>query len=164
LRLDPDMLGLPASAGAAIELEYWGGPRFSEDIEVIPSGVTVHKHTDDERRLSRIDQTQIWWKSPETRIGEAGVKQFRTFEVEELIEDASAGLDGDNFGCRYAHAEYDLQSQAKPRILTVRSVPMRVKPISSVSKSVSIGRESRPTIRSFSGSMDPCRSRTGKRF
>lgn len=112
LRLDPDMLGLPASAGAAIELEYWGGPRFSEDIEVIPSGVTVHKHTDDERRLSRIDQTQIWWKSPETRIGEAGIKQFRTFEVEELIEDASAGLDGDRFGCRYAHAEYDLQSHA----------------------------------------------------
>lgn len=112
IRLDPDILGHPASAIMPIELEYWGGPRFNDDIAVIPPGVTEHKHTEDERRLSRIDRTQIWWKSPEARTSEAGVQGFRTFEVEELIEDASAGLGGDRFGCRYAHAEYDLENEA----------------------------------------------------
>ena len=34
---------------------------------------------------------------------------IRTFEVEELVDGPSFGLGEDRFGCRYAHAEYDLE-------------------------------------------------------
>jgi hypothetical protein len=109
LRLDPDLLGHPESAKAIIELEYWHGPRFDNDLSKIASGVAQHASTASEREYSRIDKTQVWWKNPETRHDDQGVaQQFRTLEIEELVEDPSPGLDDEGFGCRYAHAEYDI--------------------------------------------------------
>lgn len=113
LRLDPDMLGLPASARRPIELEYWRGPRFNDDISAIPNGVAEHKASNRKRELEGIDKTQIWWKAPESRTGDVAeqVQNFRTFECEELIENPSQGLGDDIFGCRYAHAEYNAERQ-----------------------------------------------------
>ena len=104
LRLDPDMIGHPRSVRPVMELEWWNGPKFDDDIEKIPSGVTEHKHSDRDRTFSLIDRAQMWWKDPEHR--ETTV--IRTFEIEELVETPSAGLQGDAYGCRYAHAEYDV--------------------------------------------------------
>lgn len=110
LRLDPDVVGHPESVGPFVELEYWRGPHFDEDIAAIPNGVAEHRSTPEERILAAVDKTQIWWKLPETRLDEArGRYEVRTFEVEELIENPSYGLGDDLFGCRYAHAEYDLE-------------------------------------------------------
>lgn len=108
LRLDPDLIGHPGSARARIELEYWHGPKYDDDIAAIPSGVAEHKSSDGDRHYSRIDKTQIWWKEPETRSGPGLLRQIRTFEIEELIEDESPDLADGMYGCRYAHAEYDL--------------------------------------------------------
>jgi len=104
LRLDPDLIGVPGSAQPVMELEYWGGPKFNDDLAKIPSGVSVHKSTEAERLYSRIDETHIWWKPSEDRADHA----VRTFEVEELLDAPSPGLDGDRYGCRYAHAEFHL--------------------------------------------------------
>lgn len=111
LRLDPDMLGLPVSARRPIELEYWRGPRFDENISAIPNGVAEYKASSVKRELEGIDKTQIWWKPLESRtVSESDEAQdFRTFECEELIENPSLGLGDDVFGCRYAHAEYDAE-------------------------------------------------------
>ncbi|PZQ57779.1 MAG: hypothetical protein DI570_19605 [Phenylobacterium zucineum] len=109
IRLDPDIVGYPGKALPNIELEYWRGPKFNDDIARIPSGVAEHKMEDRDRILSGVDKTQIWWKSPETRSDPPGANHaYRTFEVEELVENPSAGLGGARFGCRYAHAEYDM--------------------------------------------------------
>ena len=107
LRLDADLIGHPASARARIELEYWHGPKYDDDIATIPAGVAEYKNSDGDRHYSRIDKTQFWWKEPETRSS-TSFHQIRTFEVEELIEDESPGLSADMYGCRYAHAEYDM--------------------------------------------------------
>jgi hypothetical protein len=109
LRLDPDLIGVPDSVSHVIELEYWGGPKFDEDLAKIPSGVTEHKNDDPERIYSQIDKTQVWWKPPEDRRDAKGrAFQVRTFEVEELIDAPSPGLAADAFGCRYAHAEFHM--------------------------------------------------------
>lgn len=108
LRLDPDLIGHPESARATMELEYWHGPKYDDDIAVIPAGVAEHKSSDSDRHYSRIDKTQIWWKVPETRSAPGLLRQIRTFEIEELIEEESPGLADGMYGCRYAHAEYDL--------------------------------------------------------
>jgi len=114
LKLDPDLVGLPASAGPAVmELEYWHGPKYDDAIETIPSGVSEHSNNEGHRTLAGISRTHIWWKDPKTRRDDDGLeRQVRTFEVEELIEDPSPGLGDQTFGCRYAHAEYDLSPRA----------------------------------------------------
>ena len=112
LRLDPDMVGHPASASETMELEYWHGPHYSDDIATIPSGVAEHKSRDSERHYSGIDKTQLWWKAPEARPDGDNERMVRTFEVEELVEDPSPGLGAGAYGCRYAHAEYDLKAKA----------------------------------------------------
>lgn len=113
LRLDPDLVGHPDSACMPIELEYWRGPRYEDDIAAIPSGVAEHKADDRQRFFEGVDKTQLWWKSPESRTGEAGPPElYRTFEVEELVENSSPGVGADQFACRYAHAEYRAELKA----------------------------------------------------
>lgn len=106
LRLDPDSIGHPASARELIELEYWRGPHFSDDISSIRSGVAEHKGDQDDRLFHGIDRTQIWWKAPESRREGDKTFHYRTLEAEELIEDTSKGISDDHYGCRYVHAEY----------------------------------------------------------
>jgi hypothetical protein len=112
LRLDPDLLGHADSVRSLMELEHWHGPKFSDDVESIPSGSTEHKAEDRIRYYEGVDKTQFWWKSPETRKEDEAEVLYRTFEAEELIENESAGLGGDRFACRYAHAEFSLASSA----------------------------------------------------
>jgi hypothetical protein len=107
LKLDPDLIGHPASATNLIELEYWRGPHFSDDISSIPDGVAEHKADEKSRYFEGVDRTHVWWKAPENRRREDGSNaSYRTFEIEELIENPSGGLDDNCFGCRYAHAEF----------------------------------------------------------
>lgn len=113
LRLDPDLIGHPKSARSLVELEFWRGPKFNDEIGSIPAGVTEHKSDQAGRSYSSIDKTQIWWKNSEQRqVGRPDQHEIRTFEIEELIEDPSPGLEEHHFGCRYAHAEYDLSHRS----------------------------------------------------
>ncbi|MDZ4290908.1 MAG: hypothetical protein U1C47_03175 [Hydrogenophaga sp.] len=111
LRLDPDLVGHPGDVKELLEFEYWHGPRYSDDISSIPSGVAVHKASERTREFEGVDKTQVWWKSPETRSSGDGAKNFRTLEIEELMEFPAAGLPGDRYGCRYAHAEYSMDDK-----------------------------------------------------
>lgn len=108
LRLDPDMVGHPSTYRGQVEAEYWHGPKFSDDINTIPSGVAVHSASQRTRHFEGVDKTHIWWKPEEFR--DATSELFRTFEVEELIDSPSAGLTEERYGCRYAHAEYSSSS------------------------------------------------------
>lgn len=112
LRLDPDMVGEPKSFRFPLEFEYGHGPKFKADIGDIPNGVTVHTAREHERLYHGVSETHFWWKSPETRTDALGAAVYRTFEAEELLEDPSAGLNGEQFGCRYIHSEFGLDQQA----------------------------------------------------
>jgi len=107
LRLDPDIIGHPETAKNLLELEHWWGPPYSDDIASIPSGVVEHKADSRTRYYEGVDRTQFWWKAPEHRVLDNEDEfEFRTFELEELIENPSCGLRDGQFGCRYAHAEF----------------------------------------------------------
>jgi hypothetical protein len=106
LRLDPDLVGHPATVRSLMELEHWHGPKFSDDIESIRPGVSEYKASNRTRFYEGVDRTHFWWKSPETRDVDGKLVFFRTSEVEELIENTSGGLDEDMYGCRYTHAEF----------------------------------------------------------
>lgn len=108
LRLDPDLIGHSQTVNFLLEQEYWRGPRFTDDIASLPSGVTELKADNRNRYFEGVDRTQVWWKSAESRTEDDKNIEYRTFEIEELIENSADSLGNDYFGCRYAHAEYSL--------------------------------------------------------
>jgi len=113
LRLDPDVVGDANAYKGRFEYEYWGGPKFDDDISRIAPGVTVHSAGDVTRALENVDLTHFWWKGEEARKDASGKKQiYRTLEVEELIVGPSLGIANDAFGCRYVHSEYDVDRSA----------------------------------------------------
>lgn len=112
IRLDPDVLGHPGSAQEMIEMEYWHDPKFRDDISSIPSAVAEYKADERTREYQGVDRTHIWWKMPETRDVDGESVGYRTFEIEELIENESWGLGSDIYGCRYAHAEFSADEAA----------------------------------------------------
>jgi hypothetical protein len=106
LRLDPDLLGHAETVLHLMEREYWHGPRFSDDVVSIPPGSSEHKASERVRFFEGVDKTHFWWKKPELRDQGGTEVEYRTFEVEELIENVSGGLLDERYGCRYAHAEF----------------------------------------------------------
>jgi hypothetical protein len=106
LRLDPDLLGHAQTVNHLMEREYWHGPKFSDDVVSIPSGSSEHKASERVRFYEGVDKTHFWWKTPEARDQGGTEVWYRTFEVEELIENISGGLLDERYGCRYAHAEF----------------------------------------------------------
>lgn len=107
LRLDPDLLGHEETVLHLMEREYWHGPKFSDDVVSIKPGSSEHKASERVRYFEGVDKTHFWWKKPEARDQGGGTEVgYRTFEVEELIENVSGGLFDERYGCRYAHAEF----------------------------------------------------------
>jgi hypothetical protein len=101
IALDCDLIGLASTYRMPIELEYWWGPKFNEDIEKIEDGVTMHVADEYSRLFFGISKTEFWWKSD---------KANRIFEAEELKEIPSFGISGDSFGCRYVHAMFNTEN------------------------------------------------------
>lgn len=112
LRLDPDLIGHPATVNNLMELEHWHGPKFRDDIESIRAGATEYKASNRTRFFEGVDRTHFWWKSAETREVDGKQVLYRTSEVEELIDNASGGLEDDRYGCRYTHAEFSPTASA----------------------------------------------------
>lgn len=106
LRLDPDLVGHAQTLLHLMEREYWHGPKFSDDVVSIPPGSSEHKASDRVRYFEGVDKTHFWWKKLEARDQGGTNVGYRTFEVEELIENVSGGLPDERYGCRYAHAEF----------------------------------------------------------
>jgi hypothetical protein len=104
IALDEDMVGLAATFHEHFELAYWWGPKFTNDLEKIPAGITRHEANDTDRRFHGISHTEFRWYT------QAGAK---TFECEELQDRPSAGAGVDLFGCRFVHSRVD-PGQALP--------------------------------------------------
>ncbi len=95
IALDEDMAGLASTLSPRVELEYWWGPRFNEDLSRIREGVSRHQATDAERALHGISWTEFWW------YGQGG---HRTFEAEEVVNLPSGETGDTMFGCRFVHS------------------------------------------------------------
>lgn len=98
IALDADSIGLVSTYLTPIELEYWRGPKFDDDLSSIPVGVTCHKASDRERYYHGIDRTEFWWHMQSGK---------RSLECEEILDNASFGIGSDVYGCRYVHSMVD---------------------------------------------------------
>lgn len=108
IALDPDAIGLSETYRQAIELEYWWGPKFSDDLSEIDTRITRHTATGRERIYHRIDRTEFWWYDQ---------NELRAFECEEVVDGQTLGIESaDKYVCRYAHSMVDL-SKGEPHHL-----------------------------------------------
>jgi len=98
IALDPDMVGLASSYNEYIELEYWWGPKFNNELTEIEFGVTKHAATEDQKMFHGISATEFWWHNQ---------NEIKTLECEEIRDIPSIGFDKDSFGCRYVHSMLD---------------------------------------------------------
>ena len=105
IRLDPDMVGLADTARHTIELDYWYGPKFTDDLASIQPGVTTHGASDRQRLFHQISRTEFWWQ-----------KRAKGRDVELILEaeelrDTERGADRTKLRCRYVHSVIDEATQ-----------------------------------------------------
>ena len=101
--LDEDMVGLSSTFRLHIELEYWWGPKFSDDLAAIPAGATRHEASEEQRLFHGVSRTEFWWYLQDG---------IHTFECEELRDIPSLGVAHDSFGCRFVHSMLDASGAA----------------------------------------------------
>ena len=98
IRIDRNALGWKHNAKRSIELEYWYGPKFDDDVSKIPKGIARHKATEKDSLYNLIDLTEFSWYND---------KQSHTFECEEITTQPSVGVSEEQYGFRYIHSIYE---------------------------------------------------------
>ncbi|WP_131999567.1 hypothetical protein [Acidipila rosea] len=101
VRLDLDMVGLADTAAHTMELDYWYGPTFNEDLSSLQTGVTAHTADESQRFYHKISRTEFWWQR---RTKETSAELI--LEAEEL-RDSESGADRTKLHCRYVHSVID---------------------------------------------------------
>jgi hypothetical protein len=102
IALDPDMVGLASSYHPYVELQYWRGPKFNDEVTTIPLGLTRHEASDQERYYHGISRTEFWWYEQDMET---------TFEIEELRDIPWPHGNDVSHGCRFSHAIVGRDSQ-----------------------------------------------------
>ncbi|HUI90377.1 MAG TPA: hypothetical protein VLX61_16790 [Anaerolineales bacterium] len=103
IALDLDIVGLAASfLGEMLELQYWWGPKFSEDLTSIPRGVTHYEASETDRVIFGISGMEFRWGIDHTH---------HIFEAEELRDVPSSTESNLEYGCRYVHSMIDTESR-----------------------------------------------------
>ena len=98
IRIDRNMLGWKHGVKRSIELEYWYGPKFNDDVSKIQKGVARHKSSENESLYNLIDSTEFSWYYD---------NQSHTFECEEITTQPSVGVSEEQYGFRYIHSIYE---------------------------------------------------------
>ncbi len=106
IAIDRDLVGLAETALSSIELQYWWGPHFSDELPDLRLGVTQHGNDEIERLFSGISRTEFWWYAQDER----------TFECEEVLDTPSLGVSSEHFGSRFVHSIVDAKT-GKPKHL-----------------------------------------------
>jgi hypothetical protein len=63
ISLDRNLIGYARTYHDTIELEYWRGPKFNNDVSKIKHGVSVYGSNEFQKLYYGISQTEFWWKN-----------------------------------------------------------------------------------------------------
>jgi hypothetical protein len=104
ISLDPDLMSHPIAAREPVELAYWWGPKFKDDLAAINPGVSVHANSKDDQSFHKLERTEFFWSSRDGK---------HTLEIEELVQEANILDEGPrSFGTRYLHTIVDEKTGA----------------------------------------------------
>ena len=102
IAIDKNLIGLSKTYKGILEFDYWWGPKFSDDISSIQSGVTRYETDKKHNFFSGVSGTEFWWKNDHNE---------KTLEIEEIRVTPSLGIDENSYGCRYIHSIFDSSKQ-----------------------------------------------------
>jgi len=100
VRLDTNLIGYAPSWRQSHEYEFWYGPKYNDDIESIPEGLTRYESDEIDKVYTNIKSTEFIWQKKDDG------KQYQ-FEMEEVTDAEAPTLGKNTYGCRYLHALYD---------------------------------------------------------
>lgn len=100
VRLETNLIGFAPSWRQSHEYEFWYGPKYNDDIESIPEGLTRYESDEIDKVYTNIKSTEFIWQKKDDG------KQYQ-FEMEEVADVEAPALEKDTYGCRYLHALYD---------------------------------------------------------
>lgn len=103
IRIDRNVLGWKHDVQRSIELEYWYGPKFDNDISKIPYGIAKYKASKIDEEFNLIDSTDFFWYND---------KQTHTFQCEEIATEPSVGISSELYGMRYIHSIFNHDKQS----------------------------------------------------
>lgn len=101
IALDEDIVSHEEIHNEYVELDYWFGPTYTDNIEQIPNGITRYESNSDQKFFSQVTGMDFWWKSEKDL-------NLKTLEAEEIREEPSLGVNNSSYGCRYVHSIYDI--------------------------------------------------------
>lgn len=104
VRLEANLIGFAPSWKQCHEYEFWYGPKYNDDIESIPEGLTRYESDEIDKIYTNIKSTEFIWQKKDDG------KQYQ-FEMEEVTDVEAPTLKKDTYGCRYLHALYDFNNQ-----------------------------------------------------
>ncbi|MBI9030995.1 hypothetical protein JEZ13_03170 [bacterium] len=107
ISLDINIVGFAPSFVNQFEMEYFWGPKYSDDISNIESGITRHECSSGQKQYYQISRNEFWWKD---NIENGLLK--KELEIEELRDKPSIGIDADTYCCRYIHSIYDTNNES----------------------------------------------------
>lgn len=97
IALDPDIIGDMSTLRLSLEMDYWRGPKFNDDIMTIQDGVTKHALREGSlaRDMNGIDSMEFRWS--------VNGEKKKVFECEELPSTETLGLGKEEYGAKYMH-------------------------------------------------------------
>ena len=99
IAIDLDCIGLAGTEHKEYEYQYWWGPKFDDDLNSIPFGVTKHTNEKYNQLLSEFRSTEFGWYLQDNK---------HTFECEEITDIPNLSINGvDMYGCRFVHSMVD---------------------------------------------------------
>ena len=104
VRLEANLVGFTPSWRESHEYEFWYGPKYNDDIESIPEGLTRYESDEIEKIYTNIKSTEFIWQKKDDG------KEYQ-FEMEEVVDAEAPTIEKETYGCRYLHALYDLNSK-----------------------------------------------------
>lgn len=104
VRLEANLIGFAPSWKQSHEYEYWYGPKYNDEIESIPAGLTRYESDEIDKIYTNIKSTEFIWQKKDDG------KQYQ-FEMEEVVDAEAPTLGKDTYGCRYLHALYNFEDK-----------------------------------------------------
>lgn len=99
IAIDLDCIGLAGTEHAEHEYSYWWGPKFDNDLNGIPLGVTRHENEHYDKLFSEFLRTEFGWYIQDSK---------HTFESEEITDIPNILIEGSKmYACRFVHSMVD---------------------------------------------------------
>lgn len=107
IALDSDIIGDRSTLRLSLEMDYWHGPKFNDDIMLIQAGVTKYVLREDSpiRYMHGIDSMEFRWS-------ENGEKK-KVFECEELPSWGAPGLGQEEYAAKYMHGIFPTSEECE---------------------------------------------------